>query len=289
MKIKKINFTKMTASGNDFIVIDNRRQNYNFNWEDIAPSICNRRFGVGADGLIVLNKSSKADFKMDYYNSDGSYGGMCGNGGRCSVFLYGCKTNLKKLKFEALDFIYSAELIRDNNIKLKMINPKSLKLNIQLHINKNKIKAHYIDTGSPHTIIFIDELPNSLRLDFQNGEINKIGSLIRYNEYFAPEGTNVDFVKVIDNETIEIRTYERGVEDETLACGTGAIASSIISFYIKNISNKINVRTKGGEILKVKFKNKSFNVYNVELIGNAKEVFKGIYYIRMPDNISYVK
>jgi diaminopimelate epimerase len=289
MKIKKINFTKMTASGNDFIVIDNRRQNYNFNWEDIAPSICNRRFGVGADGLIVLNKSSKADFKMDYYNSDGSYGGMCGNGGRCSAFLYGCKTNLKKLKFEALDFIYSAELIRDNNIKLKMINPKSLKLNIQLHINKNKIKAHYIDTGSPHTIIFIDELPNSLRLDFQNGEINKIGSLIRYNEYFAPEGTNVDFVKVIDNKTIEIRTYERGVEDETLACGTGAIASSIISFYIKRVSNKINVRTKGGEILKVKFKNKSFNVYNVELIGNAKEVFKGMYYIEMPDNISYVK
>jgi len=289
MKIKKINFTKMTASGNDFIVIDNRRQNYNFNWEDIAPSICNRRFGVGADGLIVLNKSSKADFKMDYYNSDGSYGGMCGNGGRCSAFLYVCKTNLKKLKFEALDFIYSAELIRDNNIKLKMINPKSLKLNIQLHINKYKIKAHYIDTGSPHTIIFIDDLPNSLRLDFQNGEINKIGSLIRYNEYFAPEGTNVDFVKVLDNQTIEIRTYERGVEDETLACGTGAIASSIISFYIKNISNKINVRTKGGEILKVKFKNKSFNVYNVELIGNAKEVFKGIYYIEMPDNISYVK
>ncbi len=256
----------------------------------IAPLICNRRFGIGADGLIIINKSSKADFKMDYYNSDGSYGGMCGNGGRCSALFYSFNTNLNKLKFEALDYIYSAELIDDNNIKLKMKNPNSLKLNIKLDINKNKIIAHYIDTGSPHTVIFIDDLPKSVSFSIKDDSIKKLGSLIRYQDRFTPDGTNVNFVKVIDNNTIEIRTYERGVEDETYACGTGAVASSIISFFIKNTNNFIDVHNKGGEVLKVKFKNKSFNIFDVELIGNANEVFKGFYYVKiMPDNISYVK
>ncbi|MBI4810421.1 MAG: diaminopimelate epimerase [Ignavibacteriales bacterium] len=276
----KIHFIKMTGAGNDFVLIDNRSVNYSFDWTKLAPKICDRRFGVGADGLIILGRSDKADFKMDYFNSDGSFGGMCGNGGRCSALFFMDIVNSNSVKFEALDFIYAAEAIADNKIKLKMKKPNSLRLNVEITLMNEKVIAHFIDTGAPNTVLFLDELPNIIKSEINENGIKRIGSLIRHHDKFAPEGTNVNFIEVIDAYNIIIRTYERGVEAETYACGTGAIASSVIASIVKNIDDIVNVKTRSGETLTVRFDKEGVNIKNVELVGSAKEIFEGDYYIR---------
>lgn len=275
-----IHFTKMTGAGNDFVLIDNRSGNYSFDWTKLAPKICDRRFGVGADGLIILGRSDKADFKMDYFNSDGSFGGMCGNGGRCSALFFMDDVNSNSVKFEALDFIYAAEAIADNKIRLKMKEPNSLRLNVEITLMNEKVIAHFIDTSAPHTVIFLDDLPNTIKAEINQNGIKRVGSLIRHYDKFTPEGTNVNFIEVIDAYNIIMRTYERGVEAETYACGTGAIASSVIASIVKNFGDMINVKTKSGETLTVRFDREGLNIKNVELVGSAKEIFEGDYYIR---------
>lgn len=274
-----IKFVKMTGSGNDFVLIDNRQLQYSLDWVILAPEICNRRFGIGADGLIILEKSTKSDFKMCYFNADGSDGGMCGNGGRCTALFVMDNLASQNVKFEALDFIYSAERTSDLKIKLKMKDPNSLRLNLVISLFNENVTAHFIDTGAPHTIFFINDLPNSVKSELNDIGIRKIGSMIRDHNLFAPAGTNVNFVDVIDNNNISIRTYERGVEDETHACGTGAIASSVIASLIKNIGSSIDVKTRSGESLTVQFDWNGYKVENVVLIGNAKKVFEGTYEI----------
>jgi len=279
MKVYRNNlhFTKMTGAGNDFILIDNRSNRYSIDWTKLAPEICNRRYGVGADGLIIIERSDKADFKMSYFNADGSYGGMCGNGGRCSALFVMEPVSLNSIKFEAFDFIYSAETASDSKIKLKMKAPKLLQLNIELNLLNEKVIAHFIDTGAPHTVLFMDDLSSNLLTEIRNTGITRIGSTIRHHDNFAPDGTNVDFIEIINRNSIMIRTYERGVEDETLACGTGAIASAIVASFMKNLNNQINVHTSSKEILEVMFDERVKEITNVELIGSAKKVFEGNY------------
>jgi len=252
-------FYKYHGAGNDFILINNfSADKLNLSNLEIKK-LCHRRFGIGADGLMILKKHSEFDFEMDYYNSDGTGGTMCGNGGRCIV-AFAKKLNIISdyTKFIASDGLHEAFINENNIVKLKMNDVKDI-------IKFNNDYTCY--TGSPHYIKFEDNIKNK--------DVFLEGKKIRYSETFKDEGTNVNFIKIEDKNTLSIRTYERGVEDETLACGTGAVASALTFAEINNdISNEYKIKAKGG-VLKVSFK-KANNLYtDIWLIGPTEFVFKG--------------
>ena len=274
-KIEQIDFLKMSGAGNDFVVIDNRRGTVT---EPVAFArvVCDRRRGVGADGLLLLENSNRSDFQMKYYNADGTYGGMCGNGGRCiSRFAYLKEiVASEEIKFDALDHVYRAQLIKDK-VKLTMKNPSDIRLNEMLPMDGLNLISHYIDTGSPHCVIFLDQ-NKDIRGTLRDLDVYGIGKTIRYHKSFSPNGTNVNFVERVDSNTIHIRTYERGVEAETLACGTGSIASAIMANQIGGVGAPVVVQTQGGESLQVDFQNRGMSVYEeVSLLGSAHVTFAG--------------
>jgi len=256
----KLNFTKMAGAGNDFIVIDSNEKNPG----SLARTLCARKTGIGADGMLIIEKSKTADFRMRIFNADGSEAEMCGNGLRCAVLYSGKKG---KVKVETIAGIYEGEITGKNSVRVKMEDPKDLKMGIPIEVNSRKLKVNFINTGVPHTVIFVNGID---RIDVDN-----IGRAVRFHEAFKPKGTNVNFVEIIDDENIRIRTFERGVEGETLACGTGAVASAIIANRESRITiHEINVHTAGGT-LKVAFEKKGSNIQNVYLDGDAKEIFTG--------------
>lgn len=273
--IEHIDFLKMSGAGNDFVVIDNRRGTVT-EPARFARVVCDRRSGVGADGLLLLENSKRSDFQMKYYNADGSYGGMCGNGGRCiSRFAYLKKiVASEEIKFEALDHVYRAQLIKDK-VKLTMKNPSDIRLNQMLPMDGLNVISHYIDTGSPHCVIFLDE-NKDIRGTLRDLDVYGIGKKIRHHKSFSPKGTNVNFVERVDSTMIRIRTYERGVEAETLACGTGSVASAILANQIGGVRAPVVVQTQSGESLQVDFQNRGMSVYEeVSLLGSAHVTFAG--------------
>jgi diaminopimelate epimerase len=259
-------FAKIVGSGNDFIVIDNRK-NIIKRKNSIAKKLCNRKFGVGADGLLLLEKSKRADFKMRIFNPDGSEAEMCGNGLRCILrYIYeNSLSDRKKLKIETKAGILDGE-IKGKKIKIRIRLIGEPKLNIEIPVDENIIIGNYINTGVPHTVIFVD--------DIEKVKLEEIGPKIRYNIIFGEKGTNVDWVEIVKEGFIKIRTYERGVEGETLSCGTGVVASAIITFLSKGMKSPINVITMSKEILKVYFDNKLENIY---LEGKTFYSFKGVW------------
>jgi diaminopimelate epimerase len=276
--MKKINFTKIAASGNDFIVID--RVPFTANRLPIlAKKMCDRKFGVGADGVLLLEKSKIADIRMHIFNADGSEAEMCGNGARCTALYYvrvqpACRQGRGsgfrgQLKIETMAGIIEGK-VSGNNVKIKLTDPKEYQSGVPIRINEREIKIHSINTGVPHAVIFAEGI--------EEFDVSAIGRQVRYYDYFAPAGTNVNFVEIVNNDTIRARTYERGVEDETLACGTGAVASAIVyslQFTVYSLKNKINVITRGGEILKVYFERRNDTINNVWFEGKAKIVYRG--------------
>ena len=258
----------MVASGNDFVVIESGQklqgaQSYKL----LAREICDRKFGVGADGLLLLGKSKEAGVRMRIFNADGSEAEMCGNGARCTALYVG--SGCKKIETKA--GIIDTEVNKDN-VRIKLTQPKNLRLNILIKVSGRLIRASFINTGVPHAVVFTEGLE---KIDIAN-----LGRKIRYHKNFAPAGTNVDFVEVLNNNSLKIRTYERGVEDETLACGTGSVAAALITAYsLQLTANKINVYTKSGEILKVYFERAGNNFKNVWLEGKARIVYKGVKYV----------
>ena len=251
----QINFTKYQGAGNDFIMIDNRELFFPKKDKAFINKMCDRRFGIGADGLILLENEEGFDFKMVYFNADGSESTMCGNGGRCLVaFAKQLGVITEKAKFNAIDGEHEAEINNDGLVLLGMIDVNEVE-----QIDEN---SFFLFTGSPHYVKVVDEFPS----DFVNQ-----AKLIRHNSRFNKDGVNVNFI-VIKDEVVEIRTFERGVEDETLACGTGSVAAAIIAnHYSKHNSYKII--TQGG-VLNVSFSN---NYSDVSLKGEAVKVFSGIY------------
>ncbi|CAI8316265.1 MAG: Diaminopimelate epimerase [Flavobacterium sp. SCGC AAA160-P02] len=250
-------FHKYQGTGNDFIILDNRQDLFPKKNKSMIASLCDRHFGIGADGFILLENDKNSDFKMVYYNADGNESTMCGNGGRCIV-AFAKKLQLfnKKTKFIAVDGIHQAE-INDNIISLQMMD-----------VNNVKVFENYIfaDTGSPHHIEMVTNLD-----DFP--VVKKARSII--NKVYGKEGCNINFVEQVNNHTFKIRTYERGVENETLACGTGATAVAIAMHTIlKSIDNKINLSVTGGD-LKVCFNENNGAYTNIILSGPAEFVFQG--------------
>ena len=254
----KINFSKYNGAGNDFILIDDRK-NFIVDNKSLIRYLCDRHFGVGADGLIILKESNNYDFEILHYTSDGNLGSLCGNGSRCAI-LFAYRNNIinKHSVFEAFDGIHKAEIINDELITMQM------KLNSKIIENEYGI---WVDTGSPHLVV---ETSNTDELDVKNA-----GRTIRYNDYYRKEGVNVNFVERVSDEVFKIRTYERGVEDETRACGTGSTASAICMNYIgKTRSNKIKMKCLGGD-LEVKFLKRSKTYSEISITGPAKLVFEG--------------
>jgi diaminopimelate epimerase len=253
----KIEFSKYHGAGNDFILIDGRSQKFDFNNFTLIKNLCNRRFGIGADGVMILLNDDRLDFKMLYFNSDGREGTMCGNGGRCiTSFARSLGIINEKTFFSARDGIHEA-IVEHDIIHLKMNNVTEI---IELE------DGFLINTGSPH---FIKVVNNPLEIN-----VDKTGRTIRNEERFKPGGVNVNFVSISHNEIL-IATFERGVEAETLSCGTGSVASAIAFSHINNnVINSYKIKAKGGE-LNVSF-NFANNIYtNIWLSGPATHVFDG--------------
>jgi diaminopimelate epimerase len=271
-----INFSKMVGSGNDFIMIDNRNNIFDPTNKTLVKKLCNRTQGIGADGIILIEESKETDFIMRIINADGSEAEMCGNGARCAAyFAYIKQIANKNMRFETLAGIINADIDCDEpenrvkNIKVRMPKPHSLKQDIVLNLsNLGETKIYSINTGVPHAVIFVE--------DIENIDINKIGSFIRYNEIFAPNGTNVNFASIKNDNEILVRTYERGVEGETLSCGSGSTAAAIITALRNNLKSPLLVNTRSGEILKIYFElQNNDEINNVYLEGLVELVFEG--------------
>ncbi len=269
-----IDFVKTTGAGNDFVLVDNRSGNYKLDWVTLAPRICNRRYGIGADGILIVETNSKATFTMVYYNADGTYG-MCGNGGRCAALYVMDSEKLNQVTFDAFGHTYTCERLTQERLQLRMKDPKDIRLNMRLDVHNQTLPVHFIDTGAPHAVLLFDELPEQLVEEIENQGINEIGREVRRAELFAPDGANVNIVKVIDKNSISLRTYERGVEDETLACGTGSVASAIVGSIVRGLTSPVIVNTRSNERLKVSFRLEGETPRFVFLEGAAKMVFTG--------------
>ncbi|MDP3730778.1 MAG: diaminopimelate epimerase [Candidatus Omnitrophota bacterium] len=264
-----IKFTKSVAAGNDFIIIDNRSPLLKGDPAGIAKKLCDRFYGAGADGLLLMEESKTADFRMRIFNSDGSEAEMCGNGSRCmALYAYTKKIAPADMKIETMAGILSAN-VKGGNVKVKLTDPKDIQWNLCLMIHECPYKVNFANTGVPHIVHFVDDL--------ETVEMKNLGSSMRYHKEFSPGGANVNFVKITDKSKnkISVRTYERGVEDETLACGTGAVASAIISAEAEKLASPITVETKSGEVLKVYFESEGGSFKNVYLEGKAKLVYEG--------------
>ncbi|REG98527.1 diaminopimelate epimerase [Flavobacterium aquicola] len=254
----QLEFYKYQGAGNDFVMIDNRSGFFPKDNTQLVAHLCDRRFGIGGDGLILLENDSETDFKMVYYNSDGNQSSMCGNGGRCLVaFAKDLNMIENATTFIATDGLHHASF-EDKLVSLQMIDVPSI-----------DIKADYsfLNTGSPHHVQMVDDL--------EHYNVKDNGAAIRYGELYGTAGSNINFVKKIDDTTFRLRTYERGVEDETLACGTGATAVAIaMNATGQTEATSINVNVEGGKLV-VSFDKNQDGFSNVFLKGPAEFVFKG--------------
>jgi len=258
----------MTGAGNDFIVIDDRENVVGADARELAKQLCRRRFSVGADGLILIVPSARADFRMRYFNADGSEADMCGNGGRCvAKFAFENQIAGRSMTFESSSGLHEAEVLDGGDVCLKMADPRAILLrNRQLLVGEER-DVHRINTGVPHAVIEVAKLDDFPVVD--------VGRIVRYHSDFMPEGTNADFMQVLDEHTVALRTYERGVEDETLACGTGAVAAALISAALGKTKPPVSVRTRGGDTLTVGFFMSELGFCDVTLSGNADVVYEG--------------
>ncbi len=290
--MNKIPFWKMSGSGNDFIVIDNRKPLLKA--DEIKPFVvkaCRRGLSVGADGVILIDYPSRevdygwhcydvdeerstypmsyprANYAWHYYNADGGEVEMCGNGSRCVArFAYLNKIAPAKHTIETLAGILHAEVIGEerDRVKVQLTDPTDLRLHLKIEIDGVVWEGHFVNTGVPHVVYFVD--------DVEKVDLVRVGRATRYHSLFAPSGTNANFVALMDRHQMKIRTYERGVEDETLACGTGAVAAAVIAAALGKAASPVSLETRSGIVLGVDFKD---GYKEVSLEGDARIIYKG--------------
>ena len=259
-----MNFSKYQGTGNDFVMIDNRhatgKDSFPRHDQALITRLCDRRFGIGADGLIMLQNHPDFDFRMVYFNADGAEGSMCGNGGRCIVrFAHDLGLFTTHTRFMAVDGEHEAT-ITNGLISLRMSSVQQI---------DTTPEYSFINTGSPHVVMFVDDLTHY--------DVAGVGRQLRYSEAFAPSGTNVNFVQSEPDGTLFVRTYERGVEDETYSCGTGVTAAALVANRQSGMASPIPIRTLGGK-LSVAFQlNQLFGYEQIDLIGPAEKVFEGVW------------
>ena len=263
-----LEFTKMNGAGNDFVLIDNRAQTVKLRRDQIVR-LCDRHRGIGADGLIQLVSSSsgKADWAWEFHNSDGSMGEMCGNGARCFARFVQRKTGLQRdFTFETGAGIITARF-QGERVTVTLTMPKDLRLNEKVPLSVGAQTIHSLDTGVPHAVLFVPDADKAM--------VQQLGPEVRRHPHFGPRGTNVNFVQVLGPGQIRVRTFERGVEGETLACGTGVTASALISARVHQFGSPVKVRVQGGELLEVSFEEHNGGFADVRLSGPAEFVFEG--------------
>jgi diaminopimelate epimerase len=250
MTEQKIPFFKMTGTGNDFIVIDNREGLIDADHcQDFVRQACRRKLSVGADGVILIEQDPEVDFKWRFFNADASEAEMCGNGARCAA-RFACLAGIAarpRIAFRTLAGIIKAE-VSGSRVKVQMTQPHSLQMDIHLEVDGKPFDLGFINTGVPHVVCFAADTQ-----ELESADVLNWGRALRFHPHFQPAGTNVNFVSVLDAHHLAVRTYERGVESETLACGTGAIASSLISAGRNRAVSPVEVRTRSGETLTIYF------------------------------------
>jgi diaminopimelate epimerase len=264
------NFIKMSGAGNDFVVADNRQGGFPVDAASIAH-ICDRRFGVGADGVLLVEPSPSADFFMRYYNADGSEAEMCGNGARCIARFYveQCRagtTASRGVRFETRAGLMHA-IVNGDHVRLQMTEPRDVRLRQTIKLAGNTREYHFANTGVPHVVLFTDDVTRET--------VAALGAEVRYHADFAPRGTNVNWVQRLAGNAIRVRTYERGVEAETLACGTGVTASAILAHLVHGLTPPVRVTVQSGRVLEVDFARAGDAVRDVFLTGPAEFVFAG--------------
>jgi diaminopimelate epimerase len=263
-----LSFWKMNGAGNDFVMVDNRDLSLTLSGKTIEE-LCDRHRGVGADGLLAVEPPvNGGDFRMRYYNADGGEAEMCGNGARCFARYVNAllDNSLTSLKFETQAGMISAEFVGDQ-VRINMSPPHSLRLHQSLVVNGTSLLVHSVNTGVPHAVVFVDDLEGT--------DVRALGAGLRYHEAFTPKGTNANFATITAPGTIAIRTYERGVEDETLACGTGMVACALIHHELTGVPSPVAVKVKGGDTLEVGFAKMGEEYHQVTLFGPADFVFQG--------------
>ena len=270
---RAVRFWKLEGAGNDFLGLDGRSGSFKLNRKKIAD-LCDRRRGVGADGVLVVEKPKRrgADFRMRYYNSDGGEAEMCGNGARCFALLAravsGRKGNVLRIQTQA--GLVTLQ-IRGQEVQVSMTEPTKLRLGKKVVVAGRKVVVDFLNTGVPHAVLFVRSV--------RSIDVAKQGRAIRYHSAFAPSGTNVNFVEIGRGNRIHVRTYERGVEGETLACGTGVVASSILSNLRRGLRSPILVTTRGGDHLRVGFSMVNGQARKVTLQGPARIVYTGVIHV----------
>jgi len=269
-----LRFFKMNGAGNDFIVVDNRDLSLTKELDsDTIAALCDRHRGIGADGLLAVEPAQKgADFRFRYYNADGGEAEMCGNGARCfgRFTAHLGEIVLKKVTFETIAGTLAAEM-EGEDVRIAMSEPKDLKLSTGAIVPGLAADLHFVNTGVPHVVAFLENAKALDEFDVYNN-----GSAIRNHEAFSPAGTNANFAAVLSPGHISIRTYERGVEDETLACGTGMVASALVHHLLTGAPSPIKVDVEGGDTLEIGFEKTGEQTFkNVTLTGPADFVFEG--------------
>lgn len=238
-------FTKMSGTGNDFIIIDHRVPQIPVaDHPAFVKEICRRKFSVGADGVIFIEQSATADFSWRFYNDDGSVAEMCGNGARCAArYAYRSKIAGKNMRFETVAGTIEATISGDEQVSVQMTRPFDFRLDLRITLGGEERQMYFVNSGVPHAVLFIDE---------EDVPVVEWGREVRQSALFQPAGTNVNFVKVMESGELLVRTYERGVEDETMACGTGATAAGIIASLLKKTQPPVAVVTSGGDRLTIR-------------------------------------
>lgn len=275
---KPVPFMKLSGSGNDFILVDNRRGLLKPGQASrLAAKVCLHRLSVGGDGLILIERSRRAHFRWRLFNADGSEAEFSGNGARCAArFAFLKRIAPRRMRFETLAGLVEAELVRapgdrghgrPSAVKVRFPDPKGLRLNIPLVVDGVERVAHFLDTGVPHCVYLVDD-PGAV-------DVVQLGRPTRYHEEFHPAGANVNFVKILEPHRLRIRTYERGVEDETLACGTGSIASALVASLVAKVESPVTVLPESGIELTVHFRSDGRAFSDIHLQGDARAVHEG--------------
>ncbi len=265
----RISFTKMNGAGNDFILIDNRSLGLILQPQQVAK-LCDRHAGIGADGLMLLeeNKNGSADWSWKFYNSDGSDAEMCGNGARCfAAFTQQLTGKEGGLSFDTVAGVIHATFDQ-TSVTVNLTEPGNMDLNRVIHLSGKEVELHSVNTGVPHAVMFVEDADQCM--------VGDLGAEIRYHEHFSPKGTNVNFVEVLEPGKIRVRTYERGVEGETLACGTGVTAASLVASKVHGFNSPVEVQVQSGDRLKVSFEKLEDGFSKVRLSGPADFVFSGV-------------
>lgn len=270
-----IHFWKMNGAGNDFVVVDNRENQLSLSREEIAL-LCQRQRGIGADGLLAVEPAEDrsengADYRMRYYNADGGEAEMCGNGARCfAAFVNRLNGGqLEQVSFETMAGVIQAQFLGDT-IRIDLGRPQDQKLNDNLKVNGEQVTVHSVNTGVPHAVVTVDDLENT--------DIRTLGSALRHHAHFAPAGSNINFMQIEAPDHISIRTYERGVEDETLACGTGMVACALMHHQLNDAPLPVRITVRGGDTLLVDFdRNADGDIENATLTGPAEFTFEGTF------------